>query len=124
MKSLNWNRILRQILPSVFFIAIFTLAAFQSNAFVGNFIGAIIALLLLCNLFLQNKIISRSFGVVFLLVSCYFLLALFDDIADREATLIGGYWVGLVLFLFSLAMSILLIWSYEKKKRLREIVQG
>ena len=45
------------------------------------------------------------------------LLALLDDIADGEATLAGGYWVGLVLCLSGLAMSALLIWGYKRKER-------
>jgi hypothetical protein len=121
LEALNLNGILRHYLPSIFFIVISTMAVFQSSVLIGSLIGAIIALLLLCNLFLQNKIISRIFGVIFLLTSCYFLLALFSDIAKDKATLAGGYWVGLVLFLFSLAMSILLILSFEKKKQLSEI---
>ena len=117
--SLNLNGIFRHFLPSIFFIVIFTLAAvFQSGVLIGNFIGAIVALLLLWNLFLQNKIISRFFGVIFLLISCYFLLALFDDIADGEATLANGYWIGLILLVFSLAMSILFILGYEKSNRI------
>jgi len=117
LESLNLNKIFRHYLPSIFFIVIFTLTAFQSGILIGNFIGAMIALLLLWNLFLQNKIISRILGIIFLLISCYFLLALFDDIADGEATFAGGYWVGLILFLSSLAMSILLILSYKKERQ-------
>jgi peptidoglycan biosynthesis protein MviN/MurJ (putative lipid II flippase) len=64
------------------------------------------------------KIISRILGIIILLISCYFLLALFDDIIDGEATLAGGYWVGLVLCLSGLAISVLLILSPKRKKRL------
>ena len=119
-ESLSLNKIFRHFLPSFFFIVIFTLAAFQSGILIGNFIGAIIALLLLWNLFLQNKVISRILGIIFLLISCYFLLALFDDIAKGKATLAGGYWVGLVLFLSCFSMSILLILSYKKERQLSE----
>jgi len=97
MKSLNWNRILRQILPSFFFIVLFALGAFGSKLLSVNLIAGFILLLLVGNIFLQNKIASRIFGVIFLLSSFYMTLALFDDIADGEATLGGGYWVGLLL---------------------------
>jgi len=48
-------------------------------------------------------------------------LALFDDIADGEATLGGGYWVGLLLIIISITMSVLLILAYEKKKTLSKL---
>jgi hypothetical protein len=124
MKSLNWNRILRQILPSVFFIVLFALGTFGSKFLSVNLIAGFILLLLLGNIFLQNKIASRFFGVIFLLCSFYMTLALFDDIADGEATLGSGYWVGLLLIIISIAMSVLLILAYEKKKTLSESERG
>jgi len=121
MKSLNWNRILRQILPSFFFIVLFALGAFGSKLLSVNLIAGFILLLLVGNIFLQNKIASRIFGVIFLLSSFYMTLALFDDIADGEATLGGGYWVGLLLIIISITMSVLLILAYEKKKTLSKL---
>lgn len=115
LKSLNQERILRQILPSIFFIACVALYVGEMKGLTVNLIVAGIALMLLVNIFLQNKIIGRVFGIVFLLGSLYLTLALFDDIADGEATLKGGYWIGLVLVAISVVMSILLIWGYEKK---------
>jgi hypothetical protein len=69
-----------------------------------------IALLLLGNIFLQNKIISRILGMIFLLASGFMLLALFSDFINGKAT--TGYFAGLFLFLFSIAMSLLLIRGY------------
>ena len=59
--KLNKDRILKQILPSTFFIVLSGIAVFQPNILIGSVIGAII-------------------------------------------------------FLSSMAMSVLLIWSYEKKQ--------
>ena len=120
LESLNSNKILRQILPSVFFIVLFALGAFGSKLLSVNLIAGFILLLLIGNIYLQNKVISRIFGVIFLLCSSYMTLALFDDIADGEATLRGGYWAGLLLVMASFTMSILLILGYEKKKQLIE----
>ena len=113
--SLNRNRVLRQILPSVFFLVLFALGAFGSRLVLVNLIAGGIALLLLGNIFLQNNIIGRVFGIIFLLSSLYMTMALFDDIADGEATLKGGYWVGLVIIIISFIMSALLILGYNNK---------
>jgi len=122
MKSLNWTRILRQILPSVFFIAGIALYVGAVRGLTVNLIAGGFALLLLGNIFLQNNIISRIFGIFFLLGSCYMLLAIFSDFVNGKAT--RGYLVGMFIFLFSIAMSILLILGYEKKKQLCEIGEG
>gem|GEM_PF-1906887 len=113
---LDFKRIVRQLLPATYFIVLLVLGLFSSKVLIVNLIVGGILLLLLVNIFLQNNIIGRVFGVIFLLGSFYMTLALFDDIADGEATLRGGYWVGLVLIMISLIMSVLLIWGYEKQK--------
>lgn len=114
--SFNSNSILRHYLPSVFFIALFTIAVFQSEVIIGSIVAAAVPLILLANLFVQNKIVSRVLGIIFLLVSAYFLLALSDDIIDGEAAFFGGYWVGFVLFASGLVMSVLLIVNYKRRK--------
>jgi hypothetical protein len=119
-KILNLKRFVRKILPSTYFVVLFALGAFGSKLLSVNLIAGFILLLLLLNIFLHNNIIGRVFGIIFLLGSFYMTLALFDDIADGEATLRGGYWVGLVLIIISLIMSVLLIWGYEKQKQLCE----
>jgi len=78
-------------------------------------------LLLLGNMFLQNKIIVQVFGYFFLIGSIYMMLAWLDDVLDGEATL--GYLVGLFLILFSFTMSVLLIRGYEKKNQTSETEQ-
>ena len=116
-KSINGDRILRQIVPTVFFIALFVLYAYDVGLFnVVNLIAGGILLLLLCNIFLQNIVISRICGGIFLLGSCYMMLALLDDVIDGEATL--GYLVVALLLIISFSMSFLLIWGYEKRKQL------
>ena len=116
LKSLNRNKILRQILPSVFFIVCIALYVSEVRGLTINLIAVGFALLFLGNMFFQNIIISRIMGVVFLLGSCYLTLALFSDIVNGKATL--GYLVGLFLILVSIAMSVLLILGYDKKKQI------
>jgi len=126
LKSLNKDRILRQILPSTFFIVFSALAIFQSSILIGKVLGAIVILLLLGNIFLKSfmgRFIGIMLGIIFLLCSCYFLMALFSDIVKEKATLAGGYWVGLVLVLSCMVMSVLLIWGYENKKPICETKQ-
>jgi len=114
LKSLNRDRILKQILPSLFFIVCVVLYIGNGRGLTFNIIFTGIGLLFLGNVFLQNIIISRILGIIFLLGSLYLTLALFDDIVDGEATLKGGYWVGLLLIVISIIMSILLIVGYKK----------
>ena len=118
-ESLNQERILRQILPSVFFIVCTALYVGAVRGLTINLIAAGFGLLFLSNIFLQNIVLSRVLGVIFLLGSCFFMLALFSDVVNGKATL--GYLVGVFLVLFSFAMSFLLILGYEKKKQLSEI---
>ena len=77
LKSLNRNKILRQILPSVFFIVCIALYVGELRGLTVNLIAAGFALLFVGNMFYQNKIISRIMGVLFLSGSCYLALALF-----------------------------------------------
>ena len=114
-KLLNRERLLKQVLPSLFFIVValhfITLGAIQSSWSVVIIAVSFIALLL-SNVFLQTKIIGRFLGIIFLLASCYMMMAIFDDVADGEAT--WGYLVGVFLFLSSIVMSVLLIVGYKK----------
>ena len=121
MKSLNLKRFLRQVLPSVFFIVCIALYVGEVRGLTINLVATGLALLLLGNIFLQNIIVSRIFGTIFLLVSCYLVLAIFSDFVNGKASL--GYLVGVFLLLVSIAMSILLILGYEKKKQFTEIEQ-
>jgi hypothetical protein len=99
----------------VFFIICIALYVGEVRGLTINLVVIGLALLLLGNIFLQNIIINRILGIIFLLVSCYLLLAIFSDFANGKATI--GYLVGLFLVLFSIAMSILLILGHEKKKQ-------
>ena len=121
MKSLNLKRFLRQVLPSVFFIVCIALYVGEVRGLTINLVATGLVLLLLGNIFLQNIIVSRIFGTIFLLVSCYLVLAIFSDFVNGKASL--GYLVGVFLLLVSIAMSILLILGYEKKKQFTEIEQ-
>ena len=116
LKSLNRKRFLRQILPSVFFIVCIALYVGEVRGLTINLVVAGFALVLLGNIFLQNLIIGRVLGIIFLLVSSYLLLAIFSDFANGKATM--GYLVGVFLVLFSIAMSVLLTLGYEKKNNL------
>lgn len=118
LKSLNRKRILRQILPSIFFILCIAGYIGEVRDLAVNLTAVGFALLLLGNIFLQNKIISRIMGVVFLLGSCYLWLALMSDIAKNPDP---RYLVGVFIILFSIAMSVLLILGYGKKKQHNEI---
>ncbi len=112
---MNGERLMKQVLPSVFFAVCLALCMGTEKGLAFNLLCAGIGLLVLGNVFLQNKIISRSLGIVFLLALLYLTLALFDDIVDGEATLAGGYWVMLVLIVVGLVMSVLLIIGYQRK---------
>ena len=102
-------------MPSVVFTGFFATHAIASNMTLVNIIAGSIAVLIIVNLFLQNIILSRILGVVFLIGSFYFMLALLDDVIDGEATI--GYLFGFFMILFSIAMSVLLIIGYNKQPK-------
>ena len=112
LKSLNKNRVLRQILPSVFFIFIFVFLSFYWR--IVPITGTIIALLIV-HLILQNNIMGRILGVIFILGTLFMLVALLDDIIKGNATL--GYIFGIFLVLLSFIMSVLLILGYKKNNK-------
>ena len=114
-KSFNRNRIFRHILPSVFFIILFALGAFGSSLLYVNLIAGCILLLLFGNIFLQNIIISRIFGIIFLLGSLYMTFALLNDIVKGKAT--SDYMFGVLLILAGFVMSVLLILGYKKQAK-------
>lgn len=120
MKTLDLKKIFRLYLPSVVFTGVFATYAIASNMTLVNIIAGSIALLIISNLFLKNVIISRILGTIFLLGSFYMMLALLDDIVDGEATI--EYLFGFFMILFSIAMSILLIIGYNKKRNI-EIIE-
>ncbi len=120
MKTLDLKKIFRLYLPSVVFTGVFASYAIASNMTLVNIIAGSIALLIISNLFLKNVIISRILGTIFLLGSFYMMLALLDDIVDGEATI--EYLFGFFMILFSIAMSVLLIIGYNKKRNI-EIIE-
>jgi hypothetical protein len=105
-------------MPSLFFIILFMSYTVGSSILSVKLIAGVVALLLLGNMFLQNKIIVQVFGYIFLIGSIYMMLAWLDDVLDGEATL--GYLISLFLILFSSAMSVLLIQGYEKQNHISE----
>ncbi len=113
MKTLDLKKIFRLYLPSVVFAGVFATYAILSNMTLVNIIAGSIALLVIVNLFIQNLLLSRILGTIFLLGSFYMILALLDDIADGEATI--EYLFGFFMILFSIAMSVLLIIGYNKQ---------
>jgi len=114
LASLDLNRVLRQILPSVFFITCIALYLIPAKSSAIDLIAMGIALLIIGNIFWQNILISRVFGVIFLIGSCFMLLAIYSDFVNGKAA--SGYWVGVLLLLLSITMSVLFILGYEKKK--------
>ena len=120
MKSLDLKKIFRLYLPSVVFAGIFATYAIVSNMTLVNIIAVSIALLIIVNLFIQNMLLSRILGSIFLFGSLYMILALLDDIMDGEATI--EYLFGFFMILFSIAMSVLLIIGYNKQHK-EEIIE-
>jgi hypothetical protein len=114
--SLNNVILLRQILPSLFFFVCVVLYIGSERSLIVNMVFSGIGLLILVNVFLRNSVLSRVLGFVFLMGSLFMSLALFDDIIDKEAMLKEGYWVGLLLIIISIIMSILLILGYNKEQ--------
>lgn len=119
METLDLKKIFRLYLPSVVFTSVFATHAIASNMILVNIIAGSIVLLIISNLFLKNVIISRIFGIIFLLGSFYMMLALLDDIVDGEAII--EYLLGFFMILFSIAMSVLLIIGYNKKRNIEII---
>ena len=120
MKTLSLKKIFRLYLPSVVFSGIFAAYAIASGMLLINIIAGSIALLIIVNLFIQNMLLSRILGSIFLLGSFYMILALLDDIVDGEATI--EYLFGFFMILFSIAMSALLIIGYNKQHK-EEIIE-
>lgn len=114
MKTLDLKKIFRHYLPSAVFIGVFATYSIASNMTLVNIIAGVIVLLLIVNLFMQNIILSKVLGTIFLLGSLYMLLAWLDDVIDREATI--EYLFGLPLILCSIVFSILLIIGNKKHK--------
>ncbi len=112
---LNRKNIFSQIFPLLYFIVCIGFLIDKENNLFINLIFTVVGFLCLGNIFLQQMAINRVLGFLFLLSSIYMSLALFDDIFDREATLNGGYWVGIILVTISIVMSILMIVGYEEK---------
>ena len=110
----NKNLFLQLVLPSIFFIICFALYLDKERTLIVNAIAVGLIGLLLFNLFLQKKIISRIFGIIFLLITSFMILAMLSDLFKGKAT--AGYWVGCILCVISIIMALLLILGYEKKK--------
>lgn len=122
MKTLDLKKVFRLYLPSVMFTGLFATYAILSNITLVNIIASCIALLIIVNLFLQNIILSRILGTIFLIGSFYMIMALLDDIRDGEATI--KYIFGFFMILFSIAMSVLLIIGYNKQSKEKIIGQS
>ena len=120
MNTLDLKKFFRLYLPSVIFTGVFATYAIASNMTLVNIIAGSIALLIIVNLFIQNLLISRILGTIFLLGSFYMILALLDDIMDGEATI--EYLFGFFMILFSITMSVLLIIGYNKQHK-EEIIE-
>jgi hypothetical protein len=120
LKSLNLNRIFKQILPSVFFIFHFSFYAFVSRDLVVNIISIAISLLILGNLFLQNNIINLIVGIVFLLCYIFSLMLLtgvvYEIVFVYAEKTIFDYLDSLIIRLVSITMSLLLIWGAMERK--------
>jgi len=116
IKTLDFKKIFRLYLPSVVFIGILATSAIASNMTLVNIIAGSVALLIIVNLFIQNILLSRILGTIFLLGSFYMILALLDDIVDGEATI--EYLFGFFMILLSIAMSVLLIIGYNKQNKI------
>ena len=114
LKSLNKRSVLRQILPSLFFIVCIALYIGAERGLIINLVAAGLALLLIGNMILQNKIINIILGGIFLLGSFYMLFAIYSDFVNGKAVM--GYFVVALLILASILMSILLISNCENKK--------
>ena len=108
LKSLDRKRILRQILPSVFFMVISILLAVMWSTVL---IPGIIFLLFIVHVILKNNIMGRILGVIFFLGAIFMMVVLIDDIIKGNATL--GYLCGIFLVLLSFVMSILLVLGYN-----------
>ena len=115
MKTFDFNKVLKLFLPSLFFITISVIYAFDFSLITRNLIAGGIVLPIIINLFLQNKIFSRIIGSILLLGSSYMMLALFSDVVKEKADL--GYLLLAFLILLSMAMSVLLIIGYGKPKQ-------
>ena len=120
MQLIKSSKFWNLLLPSVYFIGLLLLwigEASLGDASLSYIIFLCIAgafsLLVLVNIFLNNKLISKIVGGIVLFVSCYMMLALWDDFIDGEAT--KGYWVGVALFGFTITMAILYMIGYSKK---------
>ena len=114
MKKTNLNKILRFIVPSLFFILIAMSYPIGSWKLFEFIIAGIIILPIAVNLFLQNKIFSMIIGSFFLLVSIVFIVVLISDVFNEKATL--GYLFGAFMGLNAIVMSILLIIGYKNMK--------
>jgi len=113
MKALDFKKIFRLYLPSVVFAGVFASFAIVSSMTLVNIIAGSVALLIIVNLFIQNILLSRILGTIFLLGLFYMALALLDDIVDGEATIESLF--GFFMILLSIAMSVLLIIGYNKQ---------
>ena len=76
--------------------------------------GTIIALLIV-HLILQNNIMGRILGVIFILGTFFMLVVLLYKIIKVNATF--GYIFGIFLVLLSFIMSVLLILGYKKNNK-------
>lgn len=96
----------RLIVPSLFFAAFFAIMAFSSVLTGVKLSAGATAITILINLYYRNAIATRLMGIVFLLGSFYFLLALADDYFDGEA--VASNFIELSIIAASICMSVLM----------------
>ena len=113
LKALNHKKLLRLILPSIFFVVMIALYIADQKELIVTLVASSFALILIVNIFLQKKIIGQIFGIVFSLVAVFLNFAILSDIINGKAT--WGYLVGIILIIISLFMSVLLIMGYSKE---------
>jgi len=113
LKALNHKKLLRLILPSIFFIVIIMLYIFDQKELIVTLVASSFALILIVNIFLQKKIVSQILGIIFSLAAVFLSFAILSDIINGQAT--WAYVVGIILIMISLFMSALLIMGYSKE---------
>lgn len=119
LNSLTSGRVLKQIVPSVFFISISLFYTFIPDERLVNIVSGAFLLVLIGNIIWQNRIVSLVLGIIFLLGSCFFLMAINDNVFDSGFTFIDrkaalSYFIFLLLLVTSIVMSVLMILGFRK----------
>ncbi len=103
---MNKAKLFTLTIPSIFFSAGISLAFYSAPFHPLHLVLYGIIALLLLNIKWQQMWLSRLFGVLFTLLSCYMMLAVYSDYINEKD---GPYhWVGFVIFGVSLGMAVLM----------------